>query len=218
MKLFFAPGACSLASHVLVHELDLPVEVVSVSLTDPQGLHKQVSPFGRVPALQLDDGVVITENTAILPFLADLKPDTSLFAPLGSLERAQIQSWLGYLSSEVHTAAFRPINRPGRYHPDEGQHAQVRASGIALLRSALAPIAAHLQTHTWLVGERFTIADAYLGVFLGWIARAPGNPFKDETLDAYFLRYQQRPAVKAATEAEAALLSAVTGAKSRTSK
>lgn len=56
---------------------------------------------------------------------------------------------------------------------------------------------------TWLVGERFTIADAYLGVFLGWLARAPGKPFKDETLDAYFLRYQQRPAVKAAAEAEA---------------
>jgi len=204
MKLFIAPGACSFASHVLVHELDLPVEVVSVSLTDPQGLHKQVSPFGRVPALQLDDGTEITENTAILPFLADLKPGTDLFAPAGSVERAQIQSWLGYLSSEVHAGAFRPINRPGRYHPDELQHAQVRVSGIALLQAALGPIAAHLQTHTWLVGERFTIADAYLGVFLGWIARAPGNPFKDETLDAYFLRYQQRPAVQTAAKVEAA--------------
>ena len=204
MKLFIAPGACSFASHVLVHELDLPVEVVSVSLTDPQGLHKQVSPFGRVPALQLDDGTVITENTAILPFLADLKPGTDLFAPAGSVERAQIQSWLGYLSSEVHAGAFRPINRPGRYHADEAQHAQVRASGVALLHAALAPIAAHLQTRTWLVGERFTIADAYLGVFLGWIARAPSNPLKNATLDAYWARYQQRPAVKAAALAEAA--------------
>ena len=204
MKLFIAPGACSFASHVLVHELGLPIEVVTVSLTDPQGLHKQINPFGRVPALQLDDGTVITENTAILPFLADLQPGTDLFAPVGSVERAQIQSWLGYLSSEVHAGAFRPINRPGRYHPDEAQHAQVRASGIALLRAALAPIVAHLQKHTWLVGERFTIADAYLGVFLGWLARAPGKPFKDDTLDAYFRRYQQRPAVIAAVAAEAA--------------
>jgi glutathione S-transferase len=216
MKLFIAPGACSFASHVLVHELGLPIEVVTVSLTDPQGLHKQVSPFGRVPTLQLDDGTVITENTAILPFLADLKPGTPLFAPAGSVERAQIQSWLGYLSSEVHTGSFRPINRPGRYHADVAQHDQVRASGIALLRAALAPIAAHLQTRTWLVGERFTIADAYLGVFLGWIARAPGQPFKDDTLDAYFLRYQQRPAVIAAAEAEAVLLNAVTGANNKT--
>lgn len=202
MKLFIAPGACSFASHVLVHELGLPIEVVTVSLTDPQGLHKQVNPFGRVPALQLDDGTVITENTAILPFLADLQPGTDLFAPVGSVERAQIQSWLGYLSSEVHTGSFRPINRPGRYHPDEAQHAQVRASGIALLKAALAPIAAHLNTRTWLVGERFTIADAYLGVFLGWITKAPGQPLKNETLDAYWTRYQQRPAFKAAAAAE----------------
>lgn len=203
MKLFIAPGACSFASHVLVHELGLPIEVVTVSLTDPQGLHKQINPFGRVPVLLLDDGTVITENTAILPYLADLKPGTPLFAPVGSVQRAQIQSWLGYLSSEVHTGAFRPINRPGRYHPDEAQHAQVRASGIALLRAALAPIVAHLQKHRWLVGERFTIADAYLGVFLGWIAKAPGQPLKNETLDAYVARYQQRPAVQAAVAAEA---------------
>jgi glutathione S-transferase len=203
MKLYVAPGACSFASHVLVHELDLPVDVVAVSLTDPQGLHKQINPFGRVPVLQLDDGTVITENTAILPFLADLRPGTSLFAPAGSVERAQIQSWLGYLSSEVHTGSFRPINRPGRYHGDAAQHDQVRASGIALLRAALAPISAHLQTRTWLVGERFTIADAYLGVFLGWIARAPGKPFQDETLSSYFARYQQRPSVQAAAAAEA---------------
>jgi glutathione S-transferase len=134
------------------------------------------------------------------------------------VERAQIQAWLGYLSSEVHTGSFRPINRPGRYHADEAQHDQVRASGIALLRTALAPIAAHLQTRTWLVGERFTIADAYLGVFLGWIARAPGQAFKDDTLDAYFSRYQQRAAVRAASEAEAVLLNAVTGANNMTSK
>lgn len=204
MKLYIAPGACSLASHVLVHELGLPIEVVTVSLTDPQGLHKQVNPFGRVPALQLDDGTVITENTAILPFLADLKPNRSLFAPVGSVERAQIQSWLGYLSSELHTGAFRPINRPGRYHGDSAQHDQVRASGFALLRGALAPISTHLQTRTWLVGERFTIADAYLGVFLSWIARAPGRPFKDETLDSYYVRYQQRPAVIAAVATELA--------------
>jgi glutathione S-transferase len=218
MKLYIAPGACSFASHVLVHELGLPVEVVAVSLTDPQGLHKQVNPFGRVPALQLDDGTLITENTAILPFLADLKPGTPLFAPAGSVERAQIQSWLGYLSSEVHTGSFRPINRPGRYHADETQHDLVRASGIALLRAALAPIVAHLQTRTWLVGERFTIADAYLGVFLGWLARAPGKPFKNDTLNAYFSRYQQRAAVRAAFEAEAVLLHTDTGANNKTSK
>jgi glutathione S-transferase len=94
----------------------------------------------------------------------------------------------------------------------------VRASGIALLRAALAPIAVHLQTRTWLVGERFTIADAYLGVFLGWIARAPGQPFKEDTLDAYFLRYQQRPSVIAALEAEAVLLHTDTGANNKTSK
>ncbi|WP_348945229.1 glutathione S-transferase N-terminal domain-containing protein [Chitinibacter sp. FCG-7] len=94
-KLFIAPGACSFGTHIVARELKLPVEIVKVPLRTPESPIHQVNPLGRVPAVQLADGQVITENSAILPFLADLAPGTPLFAPAGSPERAKIQSWIG---------------------------------------------------------------------------------------------------------------------------
>ena len=84
MQLFISPGACCLGAHVIVHELDLPVDVVSVPLRTPDSPIHGVNPLGRVPALRLADGTVITENSAILPLLADQRPGTSLFAPVGN--------------------------------------------------------------------------------------------------------------------------------------
>jgi glutathione S-transferase len=101
MQLFVARGACCLGAHVVVRELALPVEVVIVPLRTPGSPIHAVNPLGRVPALRFDAGAVLTENSAILPFLADQRPGTSLFAPAGTIERAQIQSWIGYLNSEV---------------------------------------------------------------------------------------------------------------------
>ena len=95
-QLFIASGACSFGTHVVVRELNLPIEIVKVPLRTAESPIHQINPLGRVPALRLIDGQVITENSAILPYLADLVPDTLLFAPAGSAERAQIQSWIGY--------------------------------------------------------------------------------------------------------------------------
>ncbi len=202
-KLYIAPGACSFASHVLVNELKLPIEIVAVSLTDPQAAHRQISPFGRVPALVLEDGNLLTENTAILPYLADLRPNTTLFAPPYTLERSLIQSWLGYLSSEVHAASFRVINRPQRFHDDVEQHAHIQQKGQQLLLAALQPIVTHLQHHTWLVSERFTIADIYLGVFLGWIQSRSNLLEISPVLSDYLTRYNERESVKATRTIEA---------------
>jgi glutathione S-transferase len=202
MKLFVAPGACSLACHVAVHELGLPVEVVSVSLTDPQSPLRAVNPLGKVPTLQVDAETVITEGTAILPFLADLIPGTKLFAPIGSTERARIQAWLGYVSTEVHAGAFRAINRPSRYHADAGQQPQVRAAGLRLLASAMAPISEHLRHRPWLVGDRFTIADAYLGVFCGWMHKLGSGIGMEDPLKDYLDRYRNRRSVVAALALE----------------
>ncbi|KAF0812165.1 Glutathione S-transferase GST-6.0 [Andreprevotia sp. IGB-42] len=197
-KLYIARGACSFGAHVAVRELGLDIEIVKVTLRDPASPIFAVNPLGRVPTLQLDDGSVITENSAILPYLADLKPGTSLFAPAGSVERAQIQSWLGYISSEIHVGAFRTINRPERYHPDPEAHTLVRERGAVQLKAGLTHIEAHLATRKWLVGERFTIADAYFGLFVGWLARL-GPEFADyPALNAYREAYRARPAVQAA--------------------
>ncbi|NBV75256.1 MAG: glutathione S-transferase [Methylococcaceae bacterium] len=198
MQLFVFPGACSFASHVLINELDLPAELIIVKLGTPNSPLLQINPLGRVPTLKLDDGTVITENTAILPYLADLVPNTPLFAPAGTSERAQIQSWIGYLNSEIHAACFRAINRPHRYINDEAQYPAVQAKGLALLTENLQPIIAHLQKREWLVGERFTIADAYLGVFLSWLPRIGEKYIVDERLIEYHKAYESRESVKRA--------------------
>ncbi|MFJ2426419.1 glutathione S-transferase C-terminal domain-containing protein [Pseudomonas sp. NPDC087804] len=169
--LFIFPGACSFAAHVVIHELQLPINVERVTLGDPNSPYRQINPTGRVPALLLDNQTLLTENTAILPYLADLKPGTELFAPAGSVERAQIQGWLGYVATEVHVGAFRPINRPERYSADESAFPGIRQRALEQLSNALKPIEARLAQTEYLVGNRFTVADAYLGVFLGWSAR-----------------------------------------------
>jgi glutathione S-transferase len=169
--LFIFPGACSFAAHVVIHELQLPISVERVTFGDPNSPYRQINPTGRVPALLLDNQTLLTENTAILPYLADLKPGTELFAPAGSVERAQIQGWLGYVATEIHVGAFRPINRPERYSADESAFPGIRQRALEQLTNALKPIEARLAQTEYLVGDRFTVADAYLGVFLGWSAR-----------------------------------------------
>lgn len=203
--LYIAPGACSLAAHSLIHELDLPIRIEPVALRTPDSPIHAVNPLGRVPALQLDDGSVLTENSALLPYLADLRPEAGLFAPAGSVERAQIQSWIGYLTSEVHVGGFRPLNRPERYSADEGAHPGIRAQAAEQLHQALAHIERHLNGRQWLVDERYSIADAYLGVFAGWLPRL-GERFADLAQIARVgAAFRARPAVQKALVAEGLL-------------
>ena len=201
--LYVSPGACSLAAHSLVHELELPIPVEVVALRTPDSPIHRINPLGRVPALTLDDGTLITENSAILPYLADLAPQRGLFAAAGSAERAQIQSWIGYLTSEVHVGGFRPRNRPERYSADASAHPGIRAQAAEQLHQALAHVERHLNGRQWLVGERYTIADAYLGVFAGWLPRL-GERFADlANLARAREAFQARPATQRALAAEA---------------
>ena len=200
--LYFATGACSLAAHSLVYELDLPIQLEKVTLRTPESPIYAVNPLGRVPALTLDDGTLLTENNALLPYLADLKPEIKLFAPVGSVERAQIQRWIGYLATEVHMGAFRPLRRPERYSDDVNTHPSIQAKARLQLHQALLHVEQHLQGKTWLVAERYTIADLYLSVFAGWLP-ALGEPFTELTAihrlrDAVWAR----PAVQKALKLE----------------
>ncbi len=200
--LYISPGACSFAAHVVVHELELPIQVERVALRAADSPIHQINPLGRVPVLQLDDGRRITENSAILPYLADLKPGTSLFAPAGSVERAQIQSWIGYLAAEVHAASFRPLNRPERYSADESAHPGIRAQAVEQLYKAFAHIDQHLQAQPFLGGEQYSIADAYLGVFAGWAGRVGGRLDELKALARFREHFKARPAVQRALVAE----------------
>ena len=198
MELFAAPGACSFGAHIVIRELKLPIDVRLVSLNDPASPIHAVNPLGRVPALRLDDGTVITENSAILPFLAELAPGTPLFASSGSAERARIQSWIGYVATEVHAGALRAINRPQIFSADTSAHDGIRIAGLQRLKAALLPLERHLAAHAFLVGDRFTIADAYFGNFAGLVARLGHELAEYEALAAYSQHYEQRASVRAA--------------------
>lgn len=199
--LYVAPGACSFGAHVALKELGIPHRVEIVPLRTQDSPIWKVNPLGRVPALQTDAGELITENSAILPYIADLKPEAGLSAPAGSVERAQIQEWIGFLNSEVH-GVLRAVNRPGLFHPDEAEHERVKAHSLPRLLDYLKLIDARLEGKEWAVGGRFTIADAYLGVFWRWLS-GRGFPLQDyPNFTAFGRRYDQRPSVIAALQAE----------------
>lgn len=202
MKYFAAPGACSFGGHVVIRELALPIPIHLVGLGEKGDEIRKINPLGRVPALLLDDGSLLTENTAILPFLADLAPGTGLFAPAGTIERAQIQSWIGYINSEVHAASIRAINRPQLYSADSAAHDGIRKAGLERLRAAFTPLERHLASREFLVGDRFTIADAYLGLFAAYAAKFSEAVIGFEALSRYSERYEDRATVRAARDFE----------------
>ncbi len=180
MELFTAKDASSFGAHVVVHELGLPIRVTLVGVGQPRSLIYRINPLGRVPALVLDDGTLLTGNSLILPFLADLKPGTTLFAPAGSVARTQIETWVGYVEAEIATR--------------EATH---RAEPAAL-ETALAPIEQHLATRCWLVGDRFTIADACLGLFAGRVRNLARKATPFPALERYADRFDKRFSVRAA--------------------
>ncbi len=199
--LYVAPGACSFGAHVVLKELGIPHRIEIVKLRTPGSLINQVNPLGRVPTLTTDSGEVITENSAILPYLADLKPAAGLLAPAGSVERAKIQEWIGFLNSDVH-GAFKPVNRPELYHPDPAEHETIKAHTLPRLLDYLKIIDGRLEGKTWAVGERFTIADAYLGVFWTWLSRRGFDLTAYPNIAAFGKRFDARASVQAALQDE----------------
>ena len=203
MKLYFAPGACSLSPHIVLCELGLDHELEKVDLrTQPHSTASgqdftQVNPKGYVPALQLDNGEVLTEGPAIVQYLADQKPDAGLLASAGTLERARSQEWLNYIGTELHKN-FGPLFRPGT--PDT-----VKEAALSAISQRLAYTNQALQGRDFLVGGRFGVADAYLFVILGWCQHLSVDLASFPALQAYQQRIFARPAVQAAMKAEGLL-------------
>jgi glutathione S-transferase len=194
MKLYYAPGACSLASRISLHEAGLAAEFERVDLkaksTEGGADYLAINPKGSVPMFVLDDGQAVTENVAILALITDWEP---AFEPGNPLGRIRLLEMLSFLSSELHIA-FKPFWHGASEAEKEAARAAV-AGRLALIADSLDEL--------YLFGPRFTVADAYLFVMLRW-AKAFDVPLSPE-LRAYFERVLERPAVRTALREEGLL-------------
>lgn len=198
MKLFCKAGACSLSPHIVMRECGLDFTQVNVDLatklTERGDDFRQINPKGQVPALQLGDGTVLTEGVAIVQYLADLKPDRHLLAPVSSLTRYHTIEWLSYISSELHKS-FGPLFRPG--YADE-----VKTQTRTQLEAKFRYVDESLRDKQWLMGLHFSVADAYLFVVTRWAKSLGLNLSGFTALGEWFDRVAERPAVQAALKAE----------------
>ncbi|MFC4313052.1 glutathione transferase GstA [Steroidobacter flavus] len=198
MKLYYLQGACSLASLISLIEVGAKFEPVAVDRKTrkvPDGRdYNAVNPKGYVPALELDDGEILTENTAVLPYIADLKPSANLAPPAGTLARFRLQEWLGYLNSELHKN-FSTLFNPSA--PEAMK--QIAKDNIA---RRVAFIEDKLGDRPFLTGENFSVADAYLYVILSWREKLGVDISKFPKVTALYERVRARPSVQSARKAE----------------
>jgi glutathione S-transferase len=198
MKLYFSPGACSLASHIVLRELGLPFEAVQVDLMKKTTKSGQdfatINPKGYVPALELDDGALLTEGPAILQYLADRKPESRLAPANGTLERYRLQEWLAFINSELHKS-FSPLFNPAT--PE-----QTKETARKTIARRLGYVEQQLAGRTFLTGDAFTVADAYLYTVLGWTKHVGLDLAPFPNVVAFRERVDARPAVQAAQAAE----------------
>ena len=202
LTLYYSPGACSMASHITVEESGAKYEPQPVALA--KGEHKtpdylRINPRGKVPALKTDDGV-ITENTAILTYLAKQFPQANLF-PKDTVGEARCISMMAWLSNTVHPC-FTHIFRPERFSEDESAHAGIKEAGRKSFWANLQEIDSLVNGHQWMQGSQFTTCDPYALVFYGWGARV-GMPVQElKNYTAWKDRMLQRPAVRKILERE----------------
>jgi glutathione S-transferase len=198
MKLYYSPGSCALASHITANEAGIPIKLVEVDIPSKTtaGGHDYlaVNPKGYVPAVELDDGEVLTEGPAILQYLADLKPEAGLAPANGPLGRVRLQAALNYVATELHQG-YGPLFNPAT--PQE-----VRESRSAHLHRRYALIDQELADRTYLFGDDFTVADAYLFTVTRW-AKAVGLDLSGyANIQAFQQAVARRPAVQAALAAQ----------------
>ncbi len=201
--LYFSPGACSTASHITLEETGAAYEHKPILLANKEQLseaYQKINPRMKVPALQLEDGSVITENTAILYYLGKKYPDAKLL-PQDTLGEARCISFNAWLSNSVHPC-FTHVARPERFTADEAGKDGVKTQGKASFWKALQEIDSHLAGKQFIHGSDYTCSDAYSLVFLGWGTRIE-LPVKELTnYQAMKDRALKRPAVRKVLERE----------------
>lgn len=198
MKLYYKAGACSLSPHIVLREAGLDFTLIKVDLatkkTEQGDDFLQVNPKGQIPTLLLDDGAILTEGVAIVQYIADQKTDRQLLPETGTLARYHALEWLNYIATELHKG-FSPLFNPKT--PDEFKTLTREA-----LSKKFAYVNASLKDKPYLLGSRFSVADAYLFTVMGWAKALKFDLSELHDLTAYLDRVASRPAVDAALVAE----------------
>jgi len=203
MDLYFLPLACSLATRIALYEADAPAQFIQV---DPKSKrladgtdYFTIAPMGKVPVLRTDEGDLLSENTAVLQYIADRYPNAEL-APAAGFERSKLQQWLGFISTELHKGIFMP-----QLSAKAPAEAKTYAREETKLRLDL--LQQHLAEHTFLL-DRFSVADAYLFTVLNWSTPIGLDLTPWPAVRAYYQRLLQRESVSKALHEEVDLYKA----------
>jgi glutathione S-transferase len=198
MKLYYSPGACSLSPHIVLREAELPFDLAR-ALTKTHKLddgtdYYTINPKGYVPLLELDDGQRLTEGPVIVQYIADKVPAKKLVPAAGTMERYRLQEWLNFVTTEIHKT-YSPLFNPDMPEP---------AKQIFRLKldSRYKWVEGQLQGKQFLMGDAFTVADAYLFTVSRWAKFVGLDITGLPNLTAYLARIDARPAVQAALKAE----------------
>lgn len=198
MKLYFSPGACSMSPHIVALEAGIDLELEKVDLktkkTASGADYLAVNPKGYVPALQLDDGAILTEGPAIVQYLADRAPGAKLAPANGTMERYRLQEWLNFISTELHKG-YSPLFNPA-ITPEQ------RQAVIDKLGTRFDYVVKQIAGKQFLMGDTFTVADAYLFTVLGWSDLLKIDMGKWPALAEYRQRIGARRAVQRSLEDE----------------
>ncbi|MFJ3460387.1 glutathione S-transferase family protein [Achromobacter spanius] len=201
MKLYYMPGACSLASYIVLEWIGKPYETHKLSreaLKEPEFL--RINPLGAVPALT-DGDWTLTQNVSILEYLAEQAPGSTLLGDGTARSRAEVRRWVGFINSDVHKT-FSLLFGAQRYVKDEGAQKELAASASALLTKLFAQLDTQLAGKPYLAGAAPSVADAYLYVVLRWAHAKEVDLSGLSNLSAFFERMQANAGVKAALQAE----------------
>jgi glutathione S-transferase len=198
MKLYYSPGACSLAPHIVAREAGLTIDLVKVELathkTDSGENYFAINPRGYVPALEVD-GELHTEVAALVQYFAERAPQSNLLPPAGTKERFRVNQWLTFLSSELHKTF-----RPWLWHAETAESTKQAARDKLGLR--FAELDKLLATQPYLAGDTFTVADAYAFTIVNWSSFLKIDLKPYPNLSAFMTRVAARPKVREALKTE----------------
>ena len=207
MKLFYKAAACSLASHIVMAELNMVYELEAVDIKTKMcasGDYREINPNGSVPALKMESGEILSENAVIMQYLADQKPEAGLMPKLGTIDRYRCMEWLNFIATDLHKN-FTPLFFAGMIVKNADGLTEMKSFYVELLKNKIGIVSKRLGNNEFVMGSQFTVADAYLFTVLGW-GKFVGVDFSAyENVTSYMKRVGERPSVVRAMKEEGML-------------